>query len=96
MDRESRENHQQSLDTLSLSPQGIGYAICFTDMYMAMYYNTIIAWAVYYLMASFTWDEVPWMRCNNSWNTAACMTLFERSSNSNATNATSPSQEYFE
>lgn len=60
---------------------------------MAMYYNTIIAWAVYYLMASFS-SEVPWMRCNNSWNTDACMTLFERSGN--ATNATSPSQEYFE
>lgn len=28
---------------------GIGYAICVIDIYMAMYYNTIIAWAVYYL-----------------------------------------------
>lgn len=72
---------------------GIGYAICFTDLYMAMYYNTIIAWAVYYWVASFS-AEVPWMRCNNPWNTKNCMTLFERSGN--ATNATSPSQEYFE
>lgn len=72
---------------------GIGYAICFTDLYMAMYYNTIIAWAVYYLIASFT-TELPWTRCDNSWNTPNCMTLFERSGN--VSNATSPAEEFFE
>ena len=58
-----------------------------------MYYNTIIAWAVYYLVASFN-TELPWVSCNNEWNTKNCMTLFERSGN--VSNATSPAEEFFE
>ncbi|XP_037514587.2 sodium-dependent serotonin transporter [Rhipicephalus sanguineus] len=73
--------------------KGIGYAICILDLYMAMYYNTVIAWALYYLVASLA-SELPWTRCDNPWNTATCRTLAERA---NATGlATSPAQEYFE
>lgn len=73
---------------------GIGYAICFTDLYMAMYYNTIIAWAFYYLIESFT-TELPWTSCDNAWNTPNCMTLFERGRNATIA-STSPAQEFFE
>ncbi|KAL3856701.1 hypothetical protein ACJMK2_011425 [Sinanodonta woodiana] len=41
-----------------------------------MYYNTIIAWAVYYTFASFR-SEVPWARCNNEWNTNTCVSAVE-------------------
>ncbi|XP_055591532.1 sodium-dependent serotonin transporter-like [Uranotaenia lowii] len=51
--------------------KGVGYAICLIDIYMGMYYNTIIGWAVYYLFASFT-TELPWTKCGNLWNTEAC------------------------
>ncbi|XP_067145522.1 sodium-dependent serotonin transporter [Centruroides vittatus] len=74
--------------------KGIGYAICLIDLYMAMYYNTIIAWAVYFLFASFS-TELPWTRCDNSWNTDHCLTLAERRLNSSNL-STSPAQEYFE
>lgn len=50
----------------------MGYAICLIDIYMGMYYNTIIGWAVYYLFASFS-TELPWTKCGNPWNTDACM-----------------------
>ncbi|RWS26665.1 sodium-dependent serotonin transporter-like protein [Leptotrombidium deliense] len=73
---------------------GIGYAICFIDLYVAMYYNTIIAWAVYYLFSSFT-SELPWTRCDNDWNTPTCRLLHQRGYNSSM-NATSPAQEFFE
>ncbi|XP_022245423.1 sodium-dependent serotonin transporter-like [Limulus polyphemus] len=74
--------------------KGIGYAICVIDLYMAMYYNTIICWAVYYLFSSFT-SELPWTKCDNSWNTNNCQTLAERAVNvSNM--STSPAQEFFE
>lgn len=53
---------------------GVGIAICIIDIYMGMYYNTIIGWAVYYLYASFT-SELPWTKCGNEWNTGivVCM-----------------------
>lgn len=81
--------------------KGIGYAICVIDIYMAMYYNTIIAWAVYYLQASFT-PILPWTSCNNPWNTPECSELGGRTTeeNPNSTGVikekVSPAEEYFE
>ncbi|XP_076263934.1 serotonin transporter [Rhynchophorus ferrugineus] len=72
--------------------KGIGYAVCLIDIYMGMYYNTIIGWAVYYLVASFT-TELPWTKCTNSWNTADCRPVTALLSNSNAT---TPAKEFFE
>ena len=39
--------------------------------YTDFFYNVIIAWALYYFFASFT-SELPWMSCNNTWNTPQC------------------------
>ena len=73
---------------------GIGYAICIIDLYMAMYYNTILAWSVYYLIASFD-DELPWTSCDNEWNTPNC-TLTQNVKNvTDKTLAVSPAKEFF-
>ena len=32
--------------------KGIGYAICIIDIYVGMFYNTVIGWAVYYFFQS--------------------------------------------
>ena len=32
--------------------KGIGYAICVIDVYVGMFYNTVIGWAVYYFISS--------------------------------------------
>ena len=69
----------------------MGYAICFIDVYMGMYYNTIIGWAVYYFMASFT-SELPWTDCGHPWNTNSCTLV---GPTVNGTNTSSPAQEYF-
>ncbi|XP_055903387.1 sodium-dependent serotonin transporter [Eupeodes corollae] len=72
--------------------KGVGYAICLIDIYMGMYYNTIIGWAVYYLFASFT-SKLPWTSCENPWNTASCMPV----TSENFTHlATTPAREFFE
>ena len=32
--------------------KGVGYAICVIDVYVGMFYNTVIGWAVYYFISS--------------------------------------------
>jgi len=51
--------------------QGVGYGMMVVSLLVAIYYNMIIAWAFYYLFASFT-DSLPWADCGNSWNTLLC------------------------
>lgn len=41
---------------------------------LAMFYNTVIAWAAYYLVLSFR-SVVPWQNCDNYWNTDCCFPL---------------------
>uniref|UniRef100_A0A182SXY0 Sodium-dependent serotonin transporter n=1 Tax=Anopheles maculatus TaxID=74869 RepID=A0A182SXY0_9DIPT len=62
------ENRKRNVES---NADGVGYAICLIDIYMGMYYNTIIGWAVYYLFASFS-SELPWTKCGNPWNTENC------------------------
>ncbi|EEB11191.1 tryptophan transporter, putative, partial [Pediculus humanus corporis] len=72
-------------------------------------YNVIIAWALRFFFASFT-SELPWISCNNSWNTPNCRLLevnawmdngtFDYMGNSSDTeikleNYTSAASEYF-
>ncbi|KAJ8959470.1 hypothetical protein NQ318_022167 [Aromia moschata] len=71
---------------------GVGYAICLIDIYMGMYYNTIIGWALYYLIASFQ-SELPWTQCTNSWNTPSCRPVTELLPN---ISASSPAREFFD
>ncbi len=64
-----------------------------------MYYNTIIAWAFYYLIASISSlmsFELPWMKCDNEWNTDKCKTMVMRGNSNTSKSDVSPAQEYFE
>lgn len=74
---------------------GVGLAICFVATYVGMYYNTIIAWALYYMVASFR-SEVPWARCNNPWNTIHCVSGADGYNLSDITNSSIPAAaEYY-
>jgi hypothetical protein len=84
---------QVTFKTLSFPFSGIGFGICFIATYVAFYYNTIIAWAVYYMFASMR-AEVPWTNCNNSWNTDDCLEFLNRTSASSNTSK-SPAYEFF-
>ncbi|XP_066287471.1 sodium- and chloride-dependent glycine transporter 1-like isoform X1 [Branchiostoma lanceolatum] len=42
------------------------------SMMVGIYYNVVIAYTLYYLFASFT-ATLPWLHCNNPWNTDACI-----------------------
>ncbi|KAG8265683.1 hypothetical protein J6590_089474 [Homalodisca vitripennis] len=88
------DNPWNTLDcTLYSCVAGVGYAICLLDIYMGMYYNTIIGWAVYYLFASFR-SELPWTSCDNPWNTLNCTPVLALTDND--TSSVSPAKEFFE
>lgn len=74
--------------------KGIGYAICIIAFYIASYYNTIIAWALYYLISSFT-DQLPWTSCKNSWNTGNCTNYFAQDNITWTLHSTSPAEEFY-
>ncbi|KAK3084720.1 hypothetical protein FSP39_017995 [Pinctada imbricata] len=64
--------------------RGVGYGICFVATFVGMYYNTIIAIALYYMISSFR-SEVPWASCDNDWNTPGCTSLASYNKSSNYT-----------
>ena len=44
-----------------------------TSTIIALYYNVIIAWSIYYFFASMT-SDLPWTDCDNWWNSEQCFT----------------------
>nr|CAH8838758.1 unnamed protein product [Trichobilharzia regenti] len=56
---------------------GIGFGICIIASYTAWYYNTIIAWALFYMIDAMK-PHLPWDGCNNWWNTNSCVTVYDR------------------
>ncbi|XP_073171761.1 sodium-dependent serotonin transporter isoform X2 [Lepidochelys kempii] len=74
--------------------KGIGFTICIIALYIASYYNTIMAWALYYLISSFT-VELPWISCKNAWNTGNCTNYFINASITWTPHSISPAEEFY-
>lgn len=78
--------------------EGIGYATQVIVALLNFYYIIVLAWGIFYLSNSFTWD-LPWSSCNNTWNTESCMEFQRRNDSidqSYMENATSPVIEFWE
>uniref|UniRef100_A0A4W5QUV0 Transporter n=1 Tax=Hucho hucho TaxID=62062 RepID=A0A4W5QUV0_9TELE len=54
--------------------EGVGYATQVIVALLNFYYIIVLAWAIFYLSYSFTWD-LPWASCNNTWNTGQRSTI---------------------
>lgn len=52
--------------------EGIGYSMCLISAIVAVYYNLINTWIIHYLLASLTFGDLPWSKCDNPWNTNQC------------------------
>lgn len=52
---------------------GIGYGMFIVSALVAIYYNMIIAWALFYLFSSFT-SELPWNSCGDWSTNRKCVT----------------------
>uniref|UniRef100_A0A3Q3JGZ1 Transporter n=1 Tax=Monopterus albus TaxID=43700 RepID=A0A3Q3JGZ1_MONAL len=79
--------------------KGVGYTVILIALYVGFYYNVIIAWSLYYLFSSMT-SELPWLKCDHSWNSQNCTDpelLINRTSNgSYIKNKITPAAEYYE
>ncbi|XP_056331122.1 sodium-dependent dopamine transporter [Danio aesculapii] len=73
--------------------KGVGFTVILISLYVGFYYNVIIAWALFYLFSSFS-GELPWIHCNNTWNSPNCSDL--NATLLNDTYKTTPALEYFE
>uniref|UniRef100_A0A8C7FWN3 Transporter n=1 Tax=Oncorhynchus kisutch TaxID=8019 RepID=A0A8C7FWN3_ONCKI len=51
--------------------QGCGIAMLIISVLIAIYYNIIMCWTLYYLFASLK-GSLPWANCMNEWNTLDC------------------------
>uniref|UniRef100_A0A673Y1X6 Transporter n=1 Tax=Salmo trutta TaxID=8032 RepID=A0A673Y1X6_SALTR len=49
--------------------QGCGIAMLIISVLIAIYYNIIMCWTLYYLFASLK-GSLPWANCKNEWNTS--------------------------
>ncbi|KAK4812966.1 hypothetical protein QYF61_002793 [Mycteria americana] len=74
--------------------KGIGFAICIIGLYVSFYYNTIIAWALYYFYSSFS-GTLPWASCDNPWNTPDCTNYFGRNNVTWTNFSRSPAEEFY-
>ncbi|KAH0629836.1 hypothetical protein JD844_012253 [Phrynosoma platyrhinos] len=78
---------------------GVGMATILIVSLVAIYYNMIIAYVLFYLFASLT-NNLPWQYCGNWWNTDLCIDHhIMRTGNGvvplNISNTVSPSEEYW-
>ncbi|XP_050293388.1 sodium-dependent noradrenaline transporter-like [Anthonomus grandis grandis] len=66
-------NRQGPISLWRICPlfKGVGFCAVLVAFYVSFYYNVILAWALYYLGSSIS-EELPWVHCNNSWNTEKC------------------------
>ena len=57
--------------TLVVFVPGLGWLMVLVSGIVSWYYNTIIAWVLFYLVNAFM-PTLPWATCDNHWNTKFC------------------------
>ena len=69
--------HSSTAVVISSCLAGIGMAQCLIAYFVAFYYNVIIAWSFFYLFYSLRavlpGYNLPWISCDNYWNTEYCI-----------------------
>ncbi|XP_045505160.1 sodium-dependent noradrenaline transporter-like [Colias croceus] len=78
-------NRQGPITLWKICPlfKGVGFCAVMVAFYVSFYYNVIIGWALYFLISSAR-SELPWLHCDNAWNTDQCWDAARH----NATNST--------
>jgi len=81
----------------SLCPllKGAGLAAVLLSFFLTTYYNVIIAWAIYYIGYSFSWN-LPWKDCSFAGHSENCWdSTTSNFTASNNSNSVSPSEDFY-
>jgi len=73
---------------------GTGIATVVISFFLTTYYIVIITWAAYFFFSSFT-SELPWSKCNNTWNSDDCWDGSLNISFKTSNDSKTPSEEFF-
>ncbi|XP_063238578.1 sodium- and chloride-dependent GABA transporter 2-like [Bacillus rossius redtenbacheri] len=79
--------------------QGVGYATMTIVFFLDIYYCIIIAWTIFYLIATFVvLPDLPWQDCDNWWNTPNCYTTGMNATfvHNHSYHTTTPVEEFWE
>ncbi|XP_067936413.1 sodium- and chloride-dependent GABA transporter 1-like [Watersipora subatra] len=68
--------------------KGLGVGMISISFFTSLYYNVIIMWSLYYMFSSFQ-AFLPWVGCNNLWNTDNCFDSSEEKACERYDNGTS-------
>jgi len=82
--------------------KGLGYGMVTVSTYICIYFAVLISYILFYFCASFT-SDLPWIHCNNTWNSENCLIRAHHFAGDNATGHndaevakfTTPTEEYF-
>jgi len=77
-----------------LNNKGTGIATVVISFFLTTYYIVIISWAMFYIFASFA-SEVPWSKCNNTWNSKDCWDGSLNESLKTSNDSRTPSEEFY-
>ena len=58
--------------SLKESVLGVGFAMLINSILGTLYYNVVIAWALFYFILSFR-SQLLWSECDHWWNTPRCI-----------------------
>ncbi|KAL1115231.1 hypothetical protein AAG570_007262, partial [Ranatra chinensis] len=89
-------NRQGPITVWKICPifKGVGMCAVIVAFFVSFYYNVIIGWSLYFLIASFS-QELPWLHCNNTWNTLLCRDSALEDATPGGITHTSAASEYF-
>ena len=51
--------------------RGLGFAVVSVGLFLAFYYNVLVSWAIWYLLASLS-SRLEWVHCGHWYNSPSC------------------------
>ena len=74
---------------------GLGFGMVAVTFFICIYYNMIIAWTLFYMVAGFTTSDLPWSTCTNSSSVHCFMGNITEEVRANDKYVVGPEEDYY-